>query len=384
MTNAPRHSTGTARAGLIRALSILAWVGVASLTLSWPIASLGSDSAELEIAQEVVAYVDSTMSILTPSSAGIVVSRGEEVIFETYLPGSFQGLPETRVDETSLWPLASGTKSYGAGLLLNLVHEGLVSLDDPVSRYLPLFLEPGAGPYPRTAVSLRHLASHTSGLGHLDPEADVPPDSAVVLTEPGASFRYSWLGVHFLERALEAATGQDYEDLLQERILEPLGLTGTRFVYEVDPELPLMPCMAGDHSDPARHYSRVRPGSRISHGLYATTLDLNRYCQLWANGGALADHTLFTRDLADQAFARHGTRAFDNGDYGLLWWVFAEEGGYVLSGASHTVAAVVPDVRMVVTVTRNYIGQVPEAFSFYQDKLILVHFGQRLGGLATD
>jgi len=340
--------------------------------------------AEARVTEGLVAYVDSTMSILVPSSAGIAISRGERVLFQTYLPGSFQGLPPAPVDETTLWPLASGTKSYGAGLLLNLVHEGLVSLDDPVSRYLPLFLEPGAGPHARTAVTLRHLASHTSGLGHLDPASHGPPDSAVVLTKPGAAFAYSWLGVHFLERALEAATGQDYEQLLQQRLLAPLGLAHTRFVYDVDPALPLMPCMAGDFDDPARHYLRVRPGSRISHGLYATTCDLNRYGQLWANGGTLAGHTLFTPELAAQAFAPHGTRASDSGDYGLLWWVFADEGGYVLSGATHTVTAVVPNVQVAVTVTRNYIGHVPEAFNFYQDKLTLVRFGQRLGALAAD
>ena len=286
------------------------------------------------------------------------------------------------VDEASLWPLASGTKSYGAGLLLALVHQGVVRLDDPVSRYLPLFLEPGAGPHPRTAVALRHLASHTSGLGHRDPNGGSPPDSAVVLTEPGTVFRYSWLGVHFLELALEAATGRDYEDLLQEQILGPLELHHTRFVYDYDPDLPIMPCMAGDFDDPARHYSLVRPGSRISHGLYATTRDLNRYCQLWANGGALGDRTYFAADLAAQAWTRHGTRAFDNGAYGLLWWLFEDDGGSALSGATHTVSAVVPSSQVVVTVTRNYIGHVPEQFSFYDDKLTLVRFGHRLAAPA--
>lgn len=258
------------------------------------------------------------------------------------------------------------------------MHQGVVRLDDPVSVCLPLFLEPGTGPHPRTAVTLRHLASHTSGLGHRDPNGASPPDSAVVLTEPGAVFRYSWLGVHFLELALEAATGRDYEALLQGQILDPLQLHDTRFVYELDPLLPLMPCMAGDFDDPGRHYLLVQRGSHISHGLYATTRDLNRYCQLWANGGTLGDHTYFASDLAAQAWTRHGVRVVDHGAYGLLWWLFEDDGGSVLSGATHTVCAVVPSARVVVTVPRNYLGHVPAQFNFYEDKLALVRFGHRL------
>ena len=366
-------ATPTCRARVIAGVAtVLAWV-----CLAWPDTGLRG-GADLRVAEELVAYVDSTLAVLTPSSAGIVVSRGDQVLFETYLPGSSAGLPSVPVNETCLWPLSSGTKSYGAGLLLILVNDGILGLDDPVARFLPIFREPGSGPFPRTAVTLRHLASHTSGLGHADSEADSPPDSAVVLTEPGAVFRYSWLGVHFLELAMEAATGKDYEQLLNERLLGPLGLSHTRFVYERDPTQPIMPCMAGEFDDPARHYQLAHPGSRISHGLYATARELNRYCQLWAARGTFAGHTYFTPALAREAWRHHGTRAADDGAYGLLWWLFESEGGYVLSGSTHTVAAVVPDGQVVVTVTRNYRGHVPEQFSFYNDKVALVRFGKRL------
>lgn len=334
-------------------------------------------------ADALTAYVRKTMTQLNPSSAAIVVSVGQRVVFEKYLPGSFEGLPETEVSERTLWPLASGTKSYGAAILLMLVHEGVVGLDDPVSSYLPLFAQPGDGPYSRAAVTLRHLASHTSGLGYRASAQDAPPDSAIVLTEPGVDFQYSWLGVHMLERVIEAATGEDYEELLHAKLLEPMGLHATRFVYEPDASLVLMPCRAGDYEDPARHFWWAHVGSRISHGLLASARDVNRFSQLWAFEGTLDGHTYFTPELTHQAFTHHGTRAFDNGAYGLLWWLFPEAEGAVLSGATHTVSAVVPADRAVVTVMRNYNAAPAPEFSFYQDKLDLVQFASQFAREAT-
>ncbi|MBT7860110.1 MAG: beta-lactamase family protein [Gemmatimonadetes bacterium] len=364
--------------GTTQKLGLLALlVGLCPETSAAASAAASADGESTSAADELTAYVQKTMALLHPSSAAIVVSVGQQIVFERYLPGSFEGLPETVVDENSLWALASATKSYGAAILLMLVHEGVVGLDDPVSEYLPLFEQPGDGPFARTAVTLRHLASHTSGLGHRARTQDTPPDSAIVLTEPGVDFQYSWLGVHMLERAIEAATGEDYERLLHRKLLEPMALQATRFVYEPDPDLQLMPCIAGDYEDPARHYAWSHIGGRISSGLLATARDVNHFGQLWAFEGTLRGHTYFTPELARQAWTHHGTRAFDNGAYGLLWWLFPEEEGYVMSGATHTVSAVVPADHAVVTVMRNYIAAPAPEFSFYEDKLALVRFAKQ-------
>ena len=59
------------------------------------------------------------------------------------------------------------------------------------------------------------------------------------------------------------------------KLLEPMALQATRFVYEPDPDLQLMPCIAGDYEDPARHYAWSHIGGRISSGLLATARDVN-------------------------------------------------------------------------------------------------------------
>ena len=116
-----------------------------------------------EVLKALELHVAQTLETLHPSSAGIVVSRRGQVIFEKYLPGG--GSPESpqAINKHSLWPLASCTKGFSAGLLFTLVHDGLFQLDDPVSKFLPAFTTRGNGSYDCRNVTFRHLASMTSG-----------------------------------------------------------------------------------------------------------------------------------------------------------------------------------------------------------------------------
>jgi CubicO group peptidase (beta-lactamase class C family) len=109
-----------------------------------------------------------------------------------------------------------------------------------------------------------------------------------------------------------------------------------------------------------------------------TARDLNRYGQLWLSNGTLEGHHYFTSKLKKEAWKYHGKRASDNGRYSLLWWLFEAEGGYVISGATSTVTAVVPESNIVITVMRNHIGPKPGPFNFFDDKRTIVLFGKRL------
>ena len=103
---------------------------------------------------------------------------------------------------TTPFHLASLTKPFGSTILMQLVEEGLVGLDDPVSDY-------GVDLSANGIIRVRHLLTHTSeGV-------------------PGS--RYSYDGNRFgnLDRVIEVASGRSFADLLAERILQPLGLIKT-------------------------------------------------------------------------------------------------------------------------------------------------------------
>lgn len=127
--------------------------------------------------------------------------------------------------------LASITKQFTAMLIVQLVAEGKVKLDVPISTYLP--------DYPPTgnSVTLHHLLTHSSGIPSYTSypnyrefmgDAFTPgelvelfADSALEFT-PGTEFRYSNSGYALLGHIIERVTGKTYEQVLQEKIFTPL------------------------------------------------------------------------------------------------------------------------------------------------------------------
>jgi CubicO group peptidase (beta-lactamase class C family) len=110
-----------------------------------------------------------------------------------------QHVPAT---DTTPFHLASLTKPFAATVLMQLVEEGLVNLDAPVSDY-------GVDLSSSGVIRVRHLLTHTSeGI-------------------PGALYQYSGNRFGYLTQVMESATGRSFAELLVERILEPLALRHT-------------------------------------------------------------------------------------------------------------------------------------------------------------
>jgi len=274
------------------------------------------------------------------------------------------------VEAHSRWYVFSISKSFVSALVLSLCEDGLLSLDDPVANYLPAFREHGDGPFDRRDVTIRHLMSHTSGAaidGDNTPEL-LPTNLARIQinTVPDTVFQYSGLGMLILERTLEAATGKDLEVLLNERIIGPLGLESTGYVYEGSSTEQLLPLLKDQ-------YRFSESGKRAGSGLYTSARDLNKFGQFWLN-----PESMFSPELKQEAWTYHGMRESDQGPYGLLWWLFESDGGYVMSGAQSKINAIIPESNTVITVIRYPQARADKAYRFSEDKRALVLFGKRL------
>lgn len=318
----------------------------------------GDQAATLE---EFDVYLETTAAQLGDSPFAAVVSRDGKVIYERYYDG--QGILGRPVDEDSRWQVFSITKSFSAALVLSLCQDGAIALDDDVGEYLPAFREHD--------VTIRHLMSHTSGAafaGSKAPES-LPPDftRVEIISEPGAEFEYSNLGMLILERTLEAATGKDFAELLQERILDRLGLASTGFVYAGAASDKVLPLRKNQF-----HYSVN--GNRAGAGLYTTARDLHLFGLFW-----LDPVPIFSQELRDEAWTYHGMRESDQGRYGLLWWLFENDGGYVMSGRENKINAVIPETQTVITVIRYPQARPASGYRFKEDKRAMVLFGKRLG-----
>lgn len=129
---------------------------------------------------------------------------------------------------SSLWPAASLSKPVFALAALHLVDEGKLDLDRPLKSYVPDHAPADAR---GDRITARHVLSHSSGLRNWRNRVDQPlvPDF-----EPGARFQYSGEGFYYLQRAAEHITGTGFGQLMQERVLAPLGMTSSSYTWDGD------------------------------------------------------------------------------------------------------------------------------------------------------
>lgn len=173
-----------------------------------------------------------------PVRAVIVkVTRDGETVYRDAFGESITGVPATPEMHFRNGAVAI---SYVAMVLLQLADEGVLSLDDRASEYVP-------GVPHADGVTLLQLAQMTSGIQdyvpspvfleavYSDPYRSWSAEELIAIGadqplwfEPGTNWGYSHTGYVILGKALEAATGTPLDQLIQERILDPLGLTGTR------------------------------------------------------------------------------------------------------------------------------------------------------------
>jgi CubicO group peptidase (beta-lactamase class C family) len=153
------------------------------------------------------------------------------------------GLRETatgaRLDTSSVFRIASMTKSFTALAILQLRDAGRLALDDPAERYIP---ELAGLRYPtRDAprITIRHLLTHSAGFPEDNPWGDqqlaaTDDDLARLLragvpfsNAPGVAYEYSNLGFALLGRIVQNVTGQRYAQYIRAQVLQPLGMTST-------------------------------------------------------------------------------------------------------------------------------------------------------------
>jgi CubicO group peptidase (beta-lactamase class C family) len=139
--------------------------------------------------------------------------------------GVRNSLGRTAVDPHTIFAAASLSKPLFAYGVLRLVDAGKLSLDTPLSQHVPDYVpnDPQAA-----AITVRHVLSHTSGLPNWR-SVDLPLKTYFV---PGERFSYSGEGFVWLQRVVEAVTGEDLNTTLGRLIFEPLGMHRSSYVWQ--------------------------------------------------------------------------------------------------------------------------------------------------------
>jgi CubicO group peptidase (beta-lactamase class C family) len=172
-----------------------------------------------------------------PGVAVGVLAGGQEFVASHGVTSLENPLP---VDDKTLFPLASVTKSFTATAMMRLVAEGKVDLDAPVRRYVPeLRLADEAA---AARITVLNLLNHTAGLDWnlIDTDGSDGSLAAFVaklneltlIAPPGARASYSQAGYNLAGRVIEKVTGLPFEKAVAALVLEPAGLSNTFFDHD--------------------------------------------------------------------------------------------------------------------------------------------------------
>src|SRR5882724_124136 len=286
--------------------------------------------ASPEVATAMQPYLD---SYKMAGIIGIIADREGKVHYKNLI-GYADVEARKPIREDNVFWVASMTKMFAGASIMVLVDEGKVSLDDPVSKFIPqlnkwmvveendrshVLLKPPVRP-----VTIRHVLSHTSGLtGSSELQqvtgADSTPLKARALSsvtgplqsQPGDKYAYGNQGMNIAARVVEVVSGMPYEEFLRQRLFKPLGMTETTFW----PSEAQVARLAGAYG-PNRQkngYARgdigflTKPLSDNMHrfpeaggGLFSTTHDVFRFGLMLANDGELDGRRYLSHAAMDE------------------------------------------------------------------------------------
>jgi CubicO group peptidase (beta-lactamase class C family) len=228
--------------------------------------------------------------------AVLVRQEGRTVFQRGYGVGDLR--TSRKIDEVTDFRLASFTKQFTAMAVMLLVHDGKLHYDEALTGIFPGFPE-----YAR-AITLRHLLTHTSGLPDYEdamdarawtPEHQIQDEDVLALlqrqTAPkfaaGTNWAYSNSAYVVLGLIVAKASGEPFEQFLQERIFRPLGMTKT-LAYRKGGNT--VPDRAFGHSKKSGEFVETDQSSTSATlgdgGVYSNLADLAKW------DAALENHTL--------------------------------------------------------------------------------------------
>jgi len=226
-----------------------------------------------------------------PGLALAVTSRQGLLRVKTY--GWADVKARVPVTPETLFEIGSISKSFTAICLLQLREEGKFDPQAPVTKYLPWFkINSKFGP-----ILGHHLLSHSGGLPRDRDDITGSRYQAAALAErwtgfaPGERFYYSNIGYQTLGYLLEELRGQDYADIIRERIFTPLGMTSTEPVITHGTRKRLAVGYDRFYDDRPEHVSHPLVEARwLEYGggdgsISATAADLAAYLRMLLNHG---------------------------------------------------------------------------------------------------
>lgn len=249
------------------------------------------------------ASVDAVLAELNDDNfSGVVLVAKDFVPFASKATGyadEESGSPNATITPFNI---ASVTRVFTAVAIGQLVDQGRVSLDDPLTKYLPTYGKPVGD-----QITIAMLLAHTAGTGDYlddpgylavrDSFASVPALLGAVNTDvsagtvPGKSFAFSTTGYLLLGGVIEKASGRDYYDYMEDEVFAKAGVAAG-FLRNTEEERSLRGFAFGYRPDDSRNWSLLPVRGTPASGAYATAPDLLSFHKALATGALTKPETL--------------------------------------------------------------------------------------------
>ncbi len=273
------------------------WMGGAVLLACTSMAAAATPPA----LQDLDATVERVRERFDVPGIAVAVVKDGQVVLERGWGVREQGRPEP-VQADTLFAIASNTKAFTATALNLLAEEGKLKMDDKVIDHLPSFRM--SDPFVTGQMTLRDLLSHRSGLslGAGDllfwpatsySNAEVVQRLGQVPLKGGFRERYAYDNILYAvaQQVIEQVSGQSYQQFLQQRIFDRVGMQGTR--YNADFLQPGDKAAVGHAKYDFRDLRTVAPltwsNNAGAGGIYSSVHDMARWMQVQLAEGTLAD-----------------------------------------------------------------------------------------------
>ncbi len=374
--------TGWRRAGAFLFITLLAGVGCGEAgSSSSPQAATRVGFAE--VADALAEMIERERGQKGLAAVSIALVDADGVV---WADGFGEQSPGVAATAETVYRVGSVSKLFTDIAVMQLAERGEIDIDAPVRDYLPDFAPDNRS---RTAITLRQLMSHRSGLIREPPEGhyfdDTGTDLAATIAslngippvyEPETRTKYSNAGIAVVGYTLEVKQGEPFADHVKRAVIEPVGMTSSAFAPEpgIVDNLARAYMWGFDREDfeaPGFELGMVPAGS-----MYSTVLDLARFMGVMFRRGELEGGGADSRLLAPETLEAMWTPQFaETGattGYGLGFAVqerFRERWlghGGAIYGFS-TQLAFLPDARLGVVVvsavdgTNTFTGRVADA-----------------------
>jgi len=188
--------------------------------------------------------------VTSGKSPGISVGLINESGIQTFNYGEIKKKSNITPTADTVFEIGSMTKTFTATLAVQLQQEGILSLDEPITKFLP---ELKNSVFDKNNITLYHLLTHTSGISEFSLSIYISQMFSIIFTgksriteyeyntekflkyistlklknSPGSTWMYSNLGFGLVGKILERITGKSYEDLVKNRICDVLDMKDT-------------------------------------------------------------------------------------------------------------------------------------------------------------